>query len=213
MKTKFFLRGMTLMEMLFAVAIMTVVMGGLFSFALVFQDTSNLYQVQATNQDEARRALRTVMAELRGSVYASIVLPAGGADKISYTVPADLDGNGTPVDAAGRLETSTVRTITRDTNDVNGDTFTGTQLVLVSSGQTPRILANGVSELNETETDGVFGDANDTNKNGIQDRGIWFESTGRGIRITLEIEGKGRPVGGVARPILSRFQETVFPRN
>lgn len=201
--------GMTLLEVMFATAIFTVIMGTLFTLALGFGDTSDIQNIQATSNDEARKALDTLLTDLRQASRSSINWANLPGAALQYRVATDVDGNGTAVNVNGRIELGAVRTVGRDTNDVNHDGISSKQLIL-NTGTSVFVLANTISpDSEQLDANGVFGAAQDTNKNGFLDRGIWFEAQGRGLRITIQTQGVNRR----NQIIRSTFQETVFPRN
>ncbi len=201
--------GMTLIEVMFALSILSIVMAVLFTFSMSFGDTAQLQHAKALGNDETRRALQALVPDLHQGVRSSINWGQLPGEMLSYSVPEDLDGNGTPVDAGRRLETSLPRIVTRDLDDINGDGLRETQLIAVN-GRSVHVLANNLSpESEQPDENGVFGPAQDTNGNGEIDRGVWFESWGRGVRITIQTQGTTRK-GHVIRTTL---QEVVFPRN
>ena len=202
-------RGMTLIEVMFAAAIFTVVMGVIIGTAIGFGDTAEIQEIQATSMDEAQRTLQAIVPDIRQAVRSSINWDDLPGEALSYSVAADLDGNGTAVDIGGRLEMSVPRVIARDLEDLNDDGFAGSQLIAMN-GSGMRVLANNLSPESEQPDDqGDFGLAQDLNGNGRLDRGIWFEPWGRGLRITIQTQGETRQ-GHVLR---ATFQEVVFPRN
>ncbi len=216
MNPRFYKRGMTLLEMMFATAIFTMVMACILSVAVVFGDTSEVYRIQSENNDQLRQAMDFIVKDLHQASRASINWTALPGRVLTYSVPTDLDGNGVPVSNTFTAELSPARTIRRDMYDVNGDGRTATQLVWIRPGNARpnQVLANGLTELAETPAaDGTFGPTQDTNKNGRLDNGIWFESANGGIRVTLETEGKTRKTGGKTGSILTQYQETIIPRN
>lgn len=201
--------GMTLLEIMFAVAIFTVIMGTLFGMALSFSETATVQSEKATAHDEARRALQALVPDLHQAARMSINWAELPGELLTYRVAMDVDGNGSAVDANNRLELSPPRVIQRDLEDLNGDGLTVGQLIVVSNGAM-RVLANNVSpESEQPNAEGVFGDAEDSNGNGIQDRGVWFEPWGRGLRVTIQTQGEDRR----GRPLRVTLQEIVFPRN
>jgi type II secretory pathway pseudopilin PulG len=202
-------RGMTLLELMFAVGILTSVMGVLFGLAISFGDTAQLQNIKATSNDENRRALLFIVPDLHQAIWSSIDLTQLPGPQLTYRVPADLDGNGLPVDMGGRLERSGLRTIQRDTDDINGDGLTASQLI-VTDGTTTRVLANELSVDSEgPDENGVFGPDEDANANGQMDRGIWFEAVGRSLRVTLQTNGTDRR----GRVLRTTVLEAVSPRN
>lgn len=202
-------RGMTLLEVMFAVAISTVVMGALFGFALSFGDTAQLQQAKATANDEARRALQALVPDLHQAARSSVNWAELPGEVLSYRVAADIDGNGAAVDEGGELELSAPRVISRDTQDINGDGKMLDQLVVASGGNVT-VLANELSpESEQPDEAGNFGEAQDTNGNGRMDRGIWFEPWGRGLRVTIQTHGADRR----GHDLSVTLQEIVYLRN
>ncbi|HPO12944.1 MAG TPA: prepilin-type N-terminal cleavage/methylation domain-containing protein [Candidatus Hydrogenedentes bacterium] len=202
-------QGMTMLEVMFAMAIFTVIMGALFALMLGFTDTTEIRDIQATSYDEARRALSSILPDIRQASRMSINWAQLPGETISYRVPVDADGNGFAVDQSNKAELSQPRTLSRDANDVNRDGRSANQLVCSSGGVT-RVLANDLSpDSEQPDASGVFGPAQDVNQNGQMDRGIWFEPFGQGLRITIQTQGTTRE----NRIIRSTFQEVVIPRN
>jgi len=202
-------RGMTLIEVMFATAIFTVVLGTLFAFSISFSDTAQVQEIKVIAQDEARRALQAIAPDLRQAVRTSINWTQLPGEQLAYSVATDLDGNGTAVDQDKRIEISLPRVIGRDLEDVNGDGLTSSQLIVTSSNGM-QVLANNLApESEQAAQDGTFGAAQDLNGNGQLDRGIWFEASGRGVSITVQTVGETRQ--GIA--LRTTLQETVYPRN
>lgn len=202
-------QGMTMLEVMFATAIFTVIMGAVFALMLGFNDTTEIRDIQATSYDEARRALSAMIPDIRQASRMSINWAQLPGAVLTYRVPVDADGNGFAVDTNNRLETSQPRTISRDTNDFNQDGRSANQLIGNSGGVT-RVLANELSpDSEQPDASGVFGPAQDVNQNGRMDRGLWFEPFGQGLRITIQTQGKTRE----NQIIRSTFQEIVIPRN
>jgi type II secretory pathway pseudopilin PulG len=201
--------GMTLLEVMFAMTLLTMVMGTLFGIALSFSDTARVQEAQLTAHDEARRALLILVPDLRQAVSTSINWSDLPGEVLTYRVAADMNGNGTAVNQDVRLEMSEPRTIRRDLDDVNGDGLTANQLIAVTANGV-RVLANHLSpESEQSNAQGGFGDAEDTNGNGRMDRGIWFEPWGGGLRVTLQTQGTDRQ-GHIIPFVLDAI---VDPRN
>jgi prepilin-type N-terminal cleavage/methylation domain-containing protein len=203
-------RGMTLLEIMFASAIFTVVMTLLFGMAIGFGDTAEVQQLKLASQDEARAALLFLVPDLRQSISSTINWAQLPGPVLTYKVATDVDGNGTAVDGSGRIEMSAQRTVGRDTADVNHDGFSTNQLVVTCNGVT-RVLANNLAPDSEhPDATGAFGAAQDTNGNGQMDCGVWFERmNNNGVRITLQTVGQMRR-GQLVR---TTIQEIVIPRN
>ena len=201
--------GLTMLEVIMAVAILTIVTGALFAIALSIGDTARVQDIKATTNDEARRALQQLVPELRQAARASINWDALPGQVITYQIATDLDGNGSAVNAAGQLELSAPRTVQRDVDDANGDGFTDTQLVLIS-GDMVRVLANDLAPENETlGADGVFGPDQDLNGNGRLDRGFWIEPRDGGLEISIQAQEVTRR----NQSLSTMLTEFVVPRN
>ncbi len=201
--------GMTLIEVMFATGILTIVLGTLFGMTFAFSNTIQVQDATVTAHDEARRALLRIVPDLRQAASSTINWDELPGETISYSVAMDVDGNGTAVDDNGRLEVGGTRTIGRDVEDANGDGLTMEQLI-VTRGDTTTVLANGLSpDSEQPAADGTFGAAEDTNGNGRIDRGVWFEPWNGGIRVNVQAQSADRQ-GHLIRYTL---QEIVYPRN
>jgi len=202
-------RGMTLLEVMMALAIMTLVVGAIFGISLSLSDTAIVQNVKVSNTDEARRALQVVVPLLRQASSQSINWAELPGQSITFRGAADVSGNGTAVDLAGNLELGPERRIGRDVDDLNGDGLTVEQLVLVE-GETVRVLANNLSPLSEiANAAGGVDAANDVNNNGRLDRGFWVEPAPGGLRIFIQTEGETR----LGQVIATRISEFVAIRN
>ena len=205
--------GMTLLEVMFAVALLTVVVGTLFTFTISFSDTSEVYEIKATGQDEGRRALQIIVRDLHQAVRSSVNWDQLPGQTITYRIPEDIDGNGIPVNVDGALETGAMRTIGRDTDDLNNDGLS-TEQIIITNGTALRVLANYVSPDQETSgNDGIFDIADDINGNGQQDQGIFFEPFGNGVRVTIQVQGTTRRKGEGGHVLRTTLQEVVGFRN
>lgn len=199
-------RGVTLLEVMVSVAILTIVMAAIFGLATSIGELSSVQHGKTEAIDEARYALQTIVRELRQSAGATISsLPAG---VISYRAAVDADGNGVAVDVGGNLELSTPRTFTRDLDDINGDGVAGEQLIMID-GDTIRVLANDLMPDEDTNGNNILDTREDTNGNGKLDHGVWFEPWGDGIRVTVQAQTRTRK--GHALP--ADLSEIVIPRN
>jgi prepilin-type N-terminal cleavage/methylation domain-containing protein len=202
--------GMTLLEVMFAVAILTIVMGTLMGLSISIGDTSQIRQAQATAYFEARRGMQTVVLELRQARNQSLtVLPA---NNVSYQVATDLDGNGSAVDVSGKIELSSTRTIKRDTDDANGDGKTLDQVILIDGANT-RVLANGLLADEDANGNNVLDTGEDTNGNGVLDHGLWFSTWQAGIRRGVQVDIQVMRTSRLRFPIVANLSEVVIPRN
>ncbi len=201
--------GMTLIELMIVVAILTSVLGLLFLLGDNLQQSVAARETKVATQDDVRVAMQRIMLELRQSARASIPWNTLPGETISYQRAEDLDGNGTAVDIGGFLELGPQRTIQRDVNDANGDGRTTTQLVVIE-GANATVLANGLLENEDANANGVLDAGEDENNNGVLERGVWFESVGTGLRITLQAQ---RLPGPRSQVVTSQLTEIVVPRN
>ncbi len=190
--------GFTLIEVTVAIALLSIVMGGIFLLAGSLGDATGAQEAKLTTQDQARNAMMLIVRDLRQASAASINWNELPGPSVRYRTPVDLSGNGVPVDSGGSLELSPPRIIGRDTDDANNDGVTERQLVLTQDGVFVRVLANQLL------------DDRDVNGDGQLERGVWFEPVGQAVRVTIAAEMRAAPN---APPIISRLTETVFPRN
>jgi len=198
--------GMSLVEVMVVMTILTLVMAVLFSLSTSMGDTARVQGAKITSSDQARRGMIYTTRDLRQAANSTIsALPAAA---ISYRVAVDLDGNGSAVDVGANIELSGVHQIERDLTDANGDGITSTQLVLEMGGAV-QVLANDLAEDEDTNGNGVLDTGEDRNLNGRLDRGVWFEREGSAVRVTIQAEGHSRQ----GHLIQSSLTQTVFPRN
>ena len=198
--------GMTLLEVMIAVTILTIVLGILFGLAVSLGDTARVQEAKTTTFDEARKGMIYMARDLRQAQ--NFGLSALPADTVTYCIATDVDGNGTAVDMSGRLELSAPRTITRDVDDLNGDGLTDSQLLLWN-GETGMVLANGLLPDEDLNDNGDLDADEDTNGNGLLDHGVWLERTGGGVLISLQTLGTSRQ----GHPLVTNMQTTIVPRN
>ncbi len=193
-------RGFTLIEMMVAVAIFTIVMGTLLTLSLTFANTAEVQELRITNNDEARRMFLGITPLLRQASRRSINWDQLPGDSITFQIATDLDGNGFATSVAGRIELTGQMTIQRDRDDVNGDGFTLSQLVFIDDTGTPRVLANGLQD-GPVPTGAGPDIPNDV--------GFWVAPQGAGVLITVRTEGTTRR-GRVFTTMASEF---ILPRN
>lgn len=186
-------RGFTLLEVMISVSILTAVTGILFALALGLAQAAQVQEARITASDDARSGMVFVTRILRQASVQSIAWNTLPADTLSFRAAADVSGNGLAVDQDVNLELGPVLTISRDLNDLNNDGLTDTQLIITDGTQT-RVITNGLTPA------GAAG----------ANRGLWFESTGRGIRVLIETQRNSDSRG---RPVNTRLVETVVPRN
>ena len=201
--------GMTLIELMIVMAILSAVLGLLFLLSESLQRSVAAQEAKVSTQDNVRTGMQTVMRELRQAARGSFNWTALPGDSLSYQRAEDLDGNGTAVDSGVFLELGPQRTLQRDINDANGDGETIRQLVIVDAN-TVQVVANGLLPNEDINADGTLGAGEDRNFNGVLDRGLWFEPVGEGIRVTLQAQ---RSLGPRSPLMTSQLVEIVVPRN
>jgi hypothetical protein len=194
--------GVTLLEVMFSMAILTAVMGVLFSLSLGIGDTARIQEVKATSNDEARRALLAVVPRLRQAQGTSVNTAEMPGDVLKFNMADDMDGNGTAVNVSGNLEVGSLVTIQRDVDDVNQDGVGAEQLIM-TQGETVTVLANNLSPDAGPApvADGVEPAPNTA--------GFWVEEQAGGVLVTIRTQGTSRQ-GHVIR---QQFTELVNPRN
>lgn len=195
-------RGVTLLELMMAMSILTVVMGVLFTMSISIGDTAKLQDVKVVNNDEARRALMAVVPRLRQAQTSSINMADLPGDVLSFRMPVDLDGNGTAVNVSGDMETGGLITIQRDVADQNQDGVSAKQLVMID-GNEITVLANSLAP------DGAPQPAADGEEDPENNAGFWVEQQSGGLLLTIRTEGESRR-GTLIR---QQFTELVDPRN
>jgi hypothetical protein len=194
--------GVTLLELMVAMGILTAVMGVLFTLSLSIGDTARLQNTKVINNDEARRVLLAVIPRLRMAQDSTINKAAMPGDVLSFRMPSDLDGNGTSVNVGGDLELGNVVTFRRDSEDLNGDGVSTTQLIMVE-GDTITVLANNLSP------DAAPAPAAEGEPEPENTAGFWVQEQSGGVLVTIRTQGTSRR-GHVIR---QTFTELVDPRN
>lgn len=202
-------RGFTLIELMIVVAVLLIVMGLLFTLALNVQSAAASQDARIAGQDEVRNGMNWLTRELRSATAASIATNTFPSSTLTYRRAIDADGNGTAVNSGVFLETSALRTIQRDTADLNADGRTLDQLVMVESG-TATVITNGLLVDEDANNNNALDGGEDTNFNGVLDRGVLFQQMGNGVLVTLQAMHRPSPR---EQPQLSTFREAVVPRN
>lgn len=206
--------GMTLVEVLVAVSIFTIVMAALYTMSYSFGDTAEVQFALSTNMDDTRLVLQEAVSELRQAARQSINMSNLPGNEIRYRIPVDLDGNGTAVNVSGRVELGPERILKLDTDDLTGDGITRTQLILIDTGlpagEQVRVLANYLNDGTETtDAAGVFGPANDTNGNGRRDCGFEVRPQGSGLVLLVQARQHSRK----GHDYITELSHFVLPRN
>lgn len=93
--------GFTLLEMMVAIAILSVVMLAVFR---TMTHTSDLAAVEA-QQNDLEKAGQKMLEEMSAALRsASVISISSDGTRIVFQVPVDLDGNGTVLDGSGNVE-------------------------------------------------------------------------------------------------------------
>lgn len=201
--------GMTLLEVVVVMAILTIVAGILFVLAQSLGIAVGNQEARATIIDEARRGMQFVVRELRQSARSTIPWHGLPSNTLTYQIAVDADGNGVAVDINNNLELSAVRTIGPDLGDVNGDGLTWQQLIM-TDGVNTRVIANDLTPNEDANSDGILAAGEDLNANNTLDHGVWFEQSGNGLAITIQTQRRG---GAQGTMMSTSMTEIVVPRN
>ncbi len=202
-------RGMTLLEIMVSVAVLSLVLAMLFTLATMLGNAVSTQEAKIATEGEARTAMMRLVRDLRQSARMSIDWSTLPSTTLTYQVAVDLDGNGYAVDAVNDLELSPPRTVGRDLTDVNDDGVTNDQLI-VSDGASVQVWANGLLPDEDVNGNGTLDAGEDANGNGALDYGVLFEQFGRGLRVTVQTQ---RTADARGLEIDSSFREVVVPRN
>ena len=202
-------KGMTLLELTIAMAILTVVMGMLFSLMLGMSRTADLQTARTTVDDDVRIAAIRMIRDLRQATEASVDISGDRNDVLTYQIPVDADGNGIPLDTELKLELSPDRVLMRDVDDLNQDGVAESQLILLV-GDNIVVLANNLLPSEDLDGDGLLGAGEDVNGNGVLDSGLRFEWVADGIHVVLQSGQKVAPQG---IDTISSIEQTIVPRN
>ena len=189
--------GFTLLEMVISIAILTTVLGILYTLTASLGRAAAAQEAKVTIQDEARTAMLTITRELRQAANSTIDRTAMPASVVAYRVADDMDGNGTAVDVGGDLELTPVRLLTVDFTDLNNDGLTLTQLVL-SDRSGVRSVTTGLAPTSITQGDIPLTE------------GFRVEPWGAGVRVTIRTERHGDPND---EPVVTELSEVILPRN
>ncbi len=196
-------RGSTLLELMFAVAIMTIVMGTLFTLSFSIGDTAQLQDVKITNIDEGRRALLGIVPRVRQAHRPSVNFEDMPSDVLRFRMPEDIDDNGLAIDRFNTLELGDEIIIRRDNDDLNKDGVAASQLIMIQ-GETITVLAN---ELSPDE--GPDPDWEGNGEPPENTAGFWVEVVSGRLTVTIRTEGttrRGQEIG-------QQFTQIVEPRN
>jgi len=201
--------GFTLLELMIVMAIMSIVMISLYTLGTNMQLAAATTDARITSQDDVRTGMQFIGRELRQATTASLGANKLPSETFSYQRVADLDSNGFPVNASNLIELTPTRVITRDVDDLNDDGRTLDQVVLVQE-KIIRVIANGVVLDEDKDANGILDEGEDANRNNVLDRGLWFESVGNGVLVTLQSQRGSGPSGHAQ---ISTIMNLIAPRN
>jgi len=185
-------QGFTLIELVFVVGIMTIISGALLSSFLSLEKSMDVAEAKVLTTDNTRIAMMVMIRELRQANAATysvdqVTIDGQVTDILSYVVAVDLDGNGWPIDSAGDVEYSPLRTLGVNPADP-------TQLIRTEVGSDDKVLAITLSD------------------DPLLPVGVTFTVVGdNGIRITLS--GADDGITGQGRTVITTLSETVTLRN
>jgi prepilin-type N-terminal cleavage/methylation domain-containing protein len=201
--------GVTLLELVVSMAIMSIVAVVLVMFAQSLAQASQVQEAKVRAHDESRLGLMVMSREIRQAARSTVNWGALPGQTLTFQIAQDLDGNGYGVDVSGNLELSAQRSIGPDTTDANNDGRTTDQLIL-NDGVRVIVLANGLAQNEDANANGALDAGEDLNNNGRLERGIWFAVQGTGIQVTIDAERMWSPQGGFLQSSLTRI---LTPRN
>jgi len=185
--------GMTLVEVMIAAALLVIAFGAVYAVARAAFVNTAFHDAEIAAQEEARRALQSMVTELREARVWSLGAQTLPNDMLTFQIPEDADGNGIPLNVSGYLESVGTVMYTRDLQDLNGDGLTTTQLVRlyqggIGGGTAVTVLANDIMANEDVNWSGTLDPGEDTNGSGVLERGIWFDRTGSLLRITVDTQ-------------------------
>lgn len=130
------------MELMVTMSIVVSISGVLVAVFRMNQQCWEVAQAHLSVSMELRRAMDEMSRELVSTQVAQVDIPADGNwyPSITFSVPEDVDGDGTVLDSSGVLEWSDSITFS-----LGGET--GEQALREQDGELDRIMANGVTEL------------------------------------------------------------------
>jgi prepilin-type N-terminal cleavage/methylation domain-containing protein len=187
--------GFTLVELFVVMAILSIMLSMFFFLAQVLSQTISFTEAKISSQDNTRIVLQILIREMRQAGVSSLVVSDSG-DSVSYLLAMDVDGNGWPVDDAGNAEFSPLRTIKIDSEDLNDDGITTTQLIRVEDeggeNEAVRVLTSYLSP----------------------DLGIVFTALGdNSVSVTVTAESQASSSQGRHVGVATVVTETITPRN
>jgi prepilin-type N-terminal cleavage/methylation domain-containing protein len=209
-------QGFTLLEMMIATAVFTVVMGALYGMAVTLNRTERFQSANFDATQNVRGAIIKLMPLFQQASRQTITVGNGG-QSLTFRIPVDTDGNGYAISNLNNsIEISGLYTLAVvATPSASGNTMKDRyQLTLTDPNGAVTILANNINPGAEVGT-GVNGDwslADDTNGNGRQDLGFGITQAGTRYRIQIGAmvnwDARGEDATAVAQ-----IDQFITPRN
>ena len=138
------MKGFTLIEILVASLIMSIIMGALFVSLSIGQNSWFNGDAAIDLRDQAIRSIMTMDKELSATRPSKINLDVGvTSNAITFYLPQDNNGDGSIVDSAGDIEWSGAITYS----------LNGSNQIIRSLGGTNRIIGNNIGTLQFTRTE------------------------------------------------------------
>ncbi|NLV41638.1 MAG: prepilin-type N-terminal cleavage/methylation domain-containing protein [Candidatus Hydrogenedentes bacterium] len=134
-------RGFTLLEVMTASAILSVLLLTLYGLSEAFAGTAQVQRAKIQGNEEARRGVQVVLPLVRMASRSTVNWNQLPGPVLTFRAAEDVDGNGTAVNVGARLELGAAITVGPDLQDANEDGVTATQLVMVQ-GDVVTVLAN-----------------------------------------------------------------------
>jgi prepilin-type N-terminal cleavage/methylation domain-containing protein len=170
-------RGFTLLEVMTASAILSMVLLTLYGLSEAFAGTAQVQRAKIQGNEETRRGLQTALPIARMASRNTVNWNELPGPLLTFRAADDVDGNGTAVNVNARLELGGVTTVGLDLEDANGDGLTNTQLVMIQ-GDVVTVLANHLV----APPDGAQPTA-DTS-------GFWVTPRGAGVELMIRAQGR-----------------------
>ena len=202
--------GFTLIEVTIVVAVLGIVTGVMYTFGMGFTRAAQVQEAALIVRDDSRFAMMQITKSLRMGIRGTMVEAGAGGGPISTTPVssvsffrvADENGNGSAINEDFSVGDSPPIVFRVDTDDINSDGLSDTQLIELIDGQFSRVLANYISP--------VFVDtANPGSGTNAPIGGLVFQSIDNSILVTIIT--RKQVIGGPV--IASRLDQLVRPRN
>lgn len=170
-------RGFTLLEVMTASAILSVLLLTLYGLSEAFAGTAQVQRAKIQGNEEARRGVQVVLPLVRMASRDTVNWNQLPGPVLTFRAADDLDGNGTAVNVGARLELGAAITVGPDLQDANEDGVTATQLVMVQ-GDVVTVLANHLV----APPDGAQPTADNS--------GFWVTPRDAGVELMIRAQGR-----------------------